>query len=552
MNNRFNFLKNKKILVILPHEDDELNLVGGLLNSDYIDKSNTYMAYVTNGDYYCKTATRVKEVTKALKRCSIQKENIIYLGYCDQQFSENTHIYMTDENNEFISKNNKKETYFIPGENEYAFNKRKKHSKFNRESLINDLEALISDLLPDIIFVNDFDSHPDHRCITLCFDCAMGRILKKTQGYFPNVFKGFCYPTEYNGYTDYDNLNFISTKFKKEANNEFDYQNPYYFWEERIRFCVGKKTLKYSLLSNKLYKCLVEHKSQLLLRKYKSIINSDQIFWQRKTNNLCINATITATSGDTKYLNDFMTFDCQDIMHKDKALPIFKTVAWVPDKSDKSKKITINLKETSQISEIKFYQNSTTKGKITEINLKLDTTKKKNIKLENKLTTTIKVNSKEKINVIEIEVVSKETNDAGFSEIEIFSPVEKKIELLKILIDDNFTNDIYYVKNKNYKMELYCYDGNNSINLSKNDFIFEVNNKVIKYENLKEFTNKNYTLKVSLKENSDIYDEVKIKHAGIFNILIFNLHKNINKIILKKDIFISRVHNKIKRLLKRM
>ena len=89
-------------LVILPHEDDELNLVGGLLNSDYIDKSNTYMAYVTNGDYYCKTVTRVKEVTKALKRCSIQKENIIYLGYCDQQFSENTHIYMTDENNEFI------------------------------------------------------------------------------------------------------------------------------------------------------------------------------------------------------------------------------------------------------------------------------------------------------------------------------------------------------------------------------------------------------------------------------------------------------------------
>lgn len=552
MDNKFKFLKKKKILVILPHEDDELNLVGGLLNSEYIDKNNTYMAYITNGDYYCKAKTRVQEVTKTLKKCSIKEENIIYLGYCDQQFSENNHIYMTDENNVFISKNDKKETYFIEGKNEYAFNQRKQHSKFNKKSLIKDLETLIIDISPDIIFVNDFDSHPDHRCITLCFDYVMGQILKNTKKYFPAVFKGFCYPTEYIGYEDYDNLNILSTKFKKEVNNQFDYQNPYYSWEERIRFCVGKKTLRYSLLNNKLYKCLLEHKSQLLLRKYKSIINSDQIFWQRKTNNLCMSATITATSGNTKYLNDFMTFDCKDIMHKDKSLPIFKNVSWIPNESDNIKKITINLKEKSEISEIKFYQNSTTTGKITEINLKMGNEKKKNIKLENKLYTTLHLNTKEMINVIEIEVVSQETKDAGFSEIEIFPPIEKNIELLKILVDDNFTNDIYYINKPNYKIGIYGYNGSESINIENKNLLFEVNKTLIRYEDLKEFNTKNYTLKVSLKENRKIYDEVKIIQVTKIKSLIFKFYKKINKIIFQKDIFLTKIHNKIKRILKRM
>ena len=552
MDNKFKFFKNKKILTILPHEDDELNLIGGLLNSNYIDKDKLYITYVTNGDYYCKTETRVKEVTKSLKRCGVKKENLIFLGYCDQQFSENTHIYMTDENSSFESKNSRKETYFISGQNEYAWLKRKKHSQFNKEALINDLETLIMDIMPDIIFVNDFDSHPDHRCISLCFDSTIGKVLKKTKDYFPNIYKGFCYPTEYNGYDDYDNINLLSTKFKKEKNNEFDCQNPYYSWKERIRFCVGKETFKYSLLTNKLYKCLLEHKSQLLLRKYKSIINSDQVFWQRQTNNLCLTASIEATSGNTKYLNDFMTFDCENIMHKDTSFPIFKNVSWIPKKEDKEKKITIKLKNSSQISEIKFYQNSISKGKIKDINVKFDNGEKKYIQLENKLCNTLNVNTKEKINNIEIEVVSQETNDAGFSEIEIIPSKEKNVEFLKILIDDNFTNDIYYVNDLKYKIDVYCYNGSESLKLSHNNFIFKIDNKIINYKDLNNYIDKDYTLKIALKDNEEIYDEVKIKHIKPINKVFFILKKNTNKIILKKDVFVSRVHNKIKRVLKRM
>ena len=51
--------------------------------------------------------------------------------------------------------------------------------------------------------------------------------------------------------------NLLSTKFRKEINNQFDYQNPYYEWERRIRFVVGKDAAHYSLLKNRLFFTLV-------------------------------------------------------------------------------------------------------------------------------------------------------------------------------------------------------------------------------------------------------------------------------------------------------
>ncbi len=549
----FKYLKGKKILTIIPHEDDELNLIGGLLNSNYIDKDKLYIAYVTNGDYYCKTATRVKEVTRVLKKCKVNQNNIIFLGYSDQHFSETNHIYMTSKKNKFISKNNQTETYFFNNKNEFPYQKRKKHSEFNKESLIEDLELLIIEIMPDIIFVNDFDSHPDHRCTSLCFDYAIEKVLKKHKNYYPEIFKGFCYPTSYNGYNDYDNINMLSTRFKKEENNEFEFQNPYYFWNERIRFPVGKSIRKYLLLKNKLYQELLEHKSQLILRRYKSIINSDQIFWKRRTDNLCLTAKIDTTSGKSNFLNDYITFDCEDIMHKDISFPKYKNVAWIPSENDNLKKITIKLEKPSYLEEIKFYQNSMSKGKITDIIIKYNNKISQNIKLKDKLYDTVKVNLKEIISQIEIEIISRQSINAGFTEIEIFSKKEYKIEFLKILVNDNFAYDKYYINKNDYKIGIYCYNGNENINVSKEDLIYSVNGKEINYKEIKTFMKKSkYTLKVSLKDNPEIYDRVEFRKITYIDKIIFYLSKKINSITLVTDIFFSRVHNKIKRLLKLM
>ena len=51
--------ENKKILIIVPHEDDEICVTGGLLAS-LPQKCEKYIIYVTNGNYIYKTQTRYK------------------------------------------------------------------------------------------------------------------------------------------------------------------------------------------------------------------------------------------------------------------------------------------------------------------------------------------------------------------------------------------------------------------------------------------------------------------------------------------------------------
>ena len=62
-----NSFKNKRVMILVPHQDDELNIAGGLLCSDYLEKENTFIVYTTNGDYFRNKNTRKKEAYKVAK-----------------------------------------------------------------------------------------------------------------------------------------------------------------------------------------------------------------------------------------------------------------------------------------------------------------------------------------------------------------------------------------------------------------------------------------------------------------------------------------------------
>ena len=51
----------QKILVIVPHEDDEINLAGSIMYA-YVQKgADVYCAFTTNGDYSFAASTRMHE-----------------------------------------------------------------------------------------------------------------------------------------------------------------------------------------------------------------------------------------------------------------------------------------------------------------------------------------------------------------------------------------------------------------------------------------------------------------------------------------------------------
>lgn len=520
------FFKGKKIMILVPHEDDELNIVGGLLSSDYFDLENVYVVYMTNGDYVCNYEIRIKEAKKVSKKIGILQSNIIFMGYSDQYSRESNHMYMTKNSKSLVSKKGYKETFMI-NNGEYHYLKYNKHSLFNYEALLNDYTDLLINYKPDVLFCIDFDSHCDHRANSLIFEKSLGIVLNLVKNYEPLVYKCFGYPTAYKGFDDFNSINVLSSRFKTEAHSLCKMMNPYYFWDERIRFSVNNKKL---FLNNKLYKLLRIYRSQLIIRKAYSIINSDVVCWQRRTDSIVKNATIVSSSGKIKFLNDFLLFDASDIMHGNTKEPILMDNCWKPDSNDNKKSLEFKFQKKYTINEIVIYQNCNTEDKIEEVKIEYDNNCI--IKRTKGIKTSIFLGN---INVNEIKVsINKFSGkNYGISEIEIFQPRELAKKMYDVEINNCFGLNKIYCKKIN-ELSVYEYDG----------FIY-------KKLSSEEYNVKNNKSIIEIRINDQLIKKIRISNNS-FIIAVQILIQIINKLTLNIDLFFSKCFNKINRLLGKM
>ena len=374
----YDLFKNKKVLLFVPHQDDEINIAYGLLYKIRNIAESIKVVYSTNGNYVVNEKYRLKEGVESLKNIGITKENIIFMGYSDQIPESTSHLYhekkcWIDNKNNFLTK--------AIYNDDYHYLKYNEHAIFNKHNFLDDIKSIILDEMPDIIICIDFDSHPDHRALSLSFEKALGIILKENNKYHPKVLKAFAYPTSYKGYDDY-NYNNPSTKFLREENGLKTLQNPYYDWDKRIIFKSPSKATNYLYLNNIYFYGLLKHKSQYILNRINQVINNDLVFFERETNNLLNKAKISVSSGNPDYLNDFMLFDTDNITGGINREVVLNEGYTLIDKNDKNKKVTIEFLDEVNINVIKIY----VKNAIKKIVLKtLDETLNARIKYENNI-----------------------------------------------------------------------------------------------------------------------------------------------------------------------
>ncbi|MDY4669438.1 MAG: PIG-L family deacetylase, partial [Oliverpabstia sp.] len=210
---QYEFFKNKKVLYIIPHEDDEVNMSGGMIY--WLSKVgvSTHIVFVTNGDYRTSAEIRIKEAYKSLHVLGVKEENVHFLGYSDQATHGTGHLYQSEN---WKSRNGMESSY-IPNSITVQFGiKILQPQLFTKDNLIKDIIHVIDEIRPDIIFAVDFDSHADHRSVSLCFDAAVGKIIKNNVFYRPIIYKVFAYPTAYKGYKDFYGEILPDTKFNIE------------------------------------------------------------------------------------------------------------------------------------------------------------------------------------------------------------------------------------------------------------------------------------------------------------------------------------------------
>lgn len=354
----------KKVLVISPHPDDEINLVGSILPTMVELKMDVYVVYTTNGDAERLIKNkRIQEAIDALAVYHVPEDHVIFLGYAnDWQFG--THIYHGKEGEVFTSHLKKVETNGIESHPEYCFQKQKIHHDFTRENLKADLKAVMEEILADVLICVDFDPHPDHRATSLLFEEILGEMLHERTDYHPTVLKKFAYQGVWYGPKDYYTENRTANMGPyRYASLDHDVESPGYLWSDRIAFQTDGRVLTKRLKESIAYQSAARHRHTVAWHRLLRIINADAIYWWRPTESVLYQADIEVSSGSAKHLTDFKTFDTGNVLG---GLDEIENAdfCWKPDKEDIEKKITIKLKEEKNLSEIILYEDVNPKNHI--------------------------------------------------------------------------------------------------------------------------------------------------------------------------------------------
>lgn len=508
------FFNTKTIMIIVPHQDDELFLCGTIMGLLKGNRQNVFIVFTTNGDYGNDFNERKIESIKALSKYGINKENIIFLGYGDQYNTLYKHLYHAPSNQVITSMAGYKATYG----DDFCYKQWNIHHEYTIENYIYDIREIIKLILPDIIFSNDLDWHPEHRFTSLILDRVLGEILKENKNYRPYIFKGFIYFIGWDGVSDYRKINLGRTKKptrSKSFDKRFDVGNPYFKWNDRLCFPIDYQlTLK---KKNTLFKAISKYKfSKNAKRFYESMMNADAIFWPRITNNVALHANVNVSSGDGKYLNDFIIIDSEDITKKRNM--DFGVSVWKADITDKKPKIKMYFEEPTRANTIVLFRdiNSYSK-KSAHYSMEysyLNNGRKETEIIEGeikKYDLRIEVELKNEYMLTDLQI-QLDNNSIGFTEIEVNNT--KMIQFIKIIVNGDYAYDYSIDQN----VDVLDLDFN-VYGINKEDVSVEVIEQTPQKETVVIKNNKLYIgagikkcyLKAFFNKNPEVYDIICLR-----------------------------------------
>lgn len=498
--NRANAFGNKNVMMFAPHEDDEINLYGGIIEQYVQHGSTVRIVFYTNGDCYGLGKLRVKEALNVADKYHIPRENIIFLGYGDSLIKDGRHIYNCEPDEVVKSAAGAENTYATDEHPPFS------ESQYTRANILVDFENVIEQFKPDVLFCCDYDEHCDHRAISLFFEEAMDNVLKRNSDYKPKVYKGFAYSTAWAGKQDYYSLNAPSTALAEEQN--LMKENNTYLWAERVRFPVAKKALSRVLQNSSSYKAMMEYSSQTATDHARGILNSDKVFWERRCDSLLLNASVAATSGNADSITGFKLVDSNDICNKE-LIP--SANAWVAHEDDDKRIVMISLGEPKSIGSIRIYESPELGNNIINATVQIGTKQFKTGAFEaDKRSATFCF---EPITADKLAIrVDEFEGKCSILKIEAFEQGKESVQWVKLVNANNdFCYDYYINENGEEAFDIYTYPQDAECEF-KLEFFGDIEAKLTDGRvYVKCLPGHKGTIKLST-DNEDIYDEIKVSN----------------------------------------
>lgn len=532
--------KNKKVMVIVPHEDDDLLISGQVLPSMYKNGADVRVVFATNGDKRVSAYTRQSEACNALEKLGIPREKVIFLGYPD-----GTQLYVGKKAYSFSS--GWDHTYAGKGFKDYHFDRFGTHAQYTAENMVDDIESVILEYHPDYILAIDFDTHTDHRGVSISFEKAMERILKKESGYTPKVLKCFGYSLAWKSKPDFYALNIKSTVMQdREKNNDPSYETdvPQYRWSSRVRLPIDKKSLSHSILRCSEYKALSEHLSQYAYCYSERIINGDSVYWNRRTDSLTYNADISVSSGDASLLNNFRLIGVGNRT----AGPNVKLENCVSrfDKNDAQKTVTVKFDSPKTVSCVSLYDNFGLNSNILGGVITFSDGSKVEVPALNADGSETRVVFEPKPNITSFTFkVTEYEGVAGLDEIEAFENADYDMGFSLIKLKNADTDDYIY----NYLITPDEKSLNLGVNLSNPNAGYTI--KIIEGDGVKLEGNtlvfdddfEKCTVRAELNGDPSTYDQITVKRLSERELKSYESFEKVNKTVFKIDTLRLKVKN---------
>ena len=452
--------EQKKVMIVVPHQDDDINLMGGLIEQYTDAGSDVSVVFSTNGDRFADPGIRADEAVAVLTSLGVKKENIYYLGFGDQWISQNcdgteiSHIYhSSDPDLLWTSCYGATATYGTKSIPCYL------ELPYTRNHYVYSFQQILQEIMPDTIFAVDFDPHIDHEATGLLFEEALCNVLTVNPAYHPEVYKGFCYSTAWEAAGDYfGSMNLLSTRQPEDAvwsETAFGYT-----WENRVRFPMNEANLNRVLFCNSVYESLKQYRSQGACLRSKRILNGDKVFWERRTDSLLYDAQILVDGESAPLLNDFKLKDF--CIAADGATVMN---GFVPMQG---RKVSIKTAGAITLNSVYLYDNPDLSQNILEGHLTFSDGSRLEFGALNKDGSATKLTFTEKqISWMEITVTGQEGEQAGFSEIEAFydAPVlQEEVYLMAVDEEDNFVYDYLIHGSSNAAFRVCSFPSKNVLN----------------------------------------------------------------------------------------
>lgn len=528
------FFNGDTVMVIVPHEDDEINVAGATIYGAVKEGLQIILVYVTNGDFQYKADIRYKEVKRMASIMSLPMENIHFLGFPDNSGKE----LLATRDRVFINHAGFSETHGSYGIIDYPTQYMGGPLSYTYNNLVLAIKDIIGRFKPSTIIAIDEDVHVDHQLTSIAVEESICKVVKENSNYTPKVLKSFAYDTDFESINDYYAMHLQSTVQNRAwiVADFLSTNNPMLLWEDRIRIPVPPDCRSLSLVGNPIFRALGAHMSQSSYKHGPKLINGDQIFWQRRTDNLVLHATVTATSGNISKINDFLRYDSYDVTKK---IANPEDYTWIPDDTDQESTVTIRFDEPTEIKYINWFENVWFSNDIGQA-------------LQG---TTIKTSTGLEINIppyyyphfeafpyikkyvfeqpitidwISFTVMKPKGVMAGISEIEIYPPNNQFPTYCHIVCNEQFAYDwVVYPGERLPSISVYC----DSV-MDNKDFTFSIDGKNIDYKLMTEILptlikNKSIIIRYG---NYQIYHEIVLKQGNRWDYIIRKCINIYNKI----------------------